>query len=160
MRSIALSCLAILAAGCFDSSAPLTSPERPTDGSVAFVQLSDTRPEAGSTVIVTARVRGAEGLSNVGSFAARLQFDSTALEYAGEANAAGGMRLLKPAAGEVRAAGASADGLSDGTLFAVVLKVRNPAGLESIRLEVSELTGTDFSAQLAKLSVDHRLFAR
>jgi hypothetical protein len=161
MRKFALSVFAVLALGCTDdAAAPLTSPAQPTEGSVAFVQLSDVNPAAGSTVVVTVHVRGAAGVTNVGAFSARLQFDAAALEYAGESELSGGMRMLKPKSGEVLAAGASPDGFTDGTLFAVAFKVRDPAALRSLHLEVSELTGVDFGAQVSRLAIDRRLFAR
>jgi hypothetical protein len=160
MRKLALSLFAVLAVGCSDQAAPLTSPDKPTEGSVAFVQLSDVRPAAGSTVVVTVHVRGAAGVASVGAFTAKLQFDAAGLEYVGESQLSSGMRMIKPAAGEVLAAGASAEGFTDGTLFAVSFKVKNPAALETLRLNVSELTGVDFGAQVSRLAIDRRLFAR
>jgi hypothetical protein len=160
MRKLALSFLAVVAVGCSDHQAPLTSPAQPAEGSVAFVQLSDARPVAGATVVVTVHVRGATGVANVGAFTAKLHFDPAGLEYSGERPLAGGMRMLKPTSGEIRAAGASADGFTDGALFAVAFKVNDPAALQTLGLEVSELTGVDFGAQAPRLSIDRRLFAR
>lgn len=160
MRKILLPLLAVLAAACSDESATMVAPPQPTEGSVAFMQFSNVHPTAGSTVIVTARVSGAMGVSTVGSFSARLQFDTTALEYAGENAVEGGMRMLSAKSGEVRAAGASQAGFTDGTLFAVTFKVRDPAALQSLHLDVTELTGVDFGAQLSRLAVDRRVFAR
>ena len=160
MRQFALTMLAVLAVGCSTDARPLTSPDRPAEGSVAYVQLSNASPAAGSTIIVAVRVNGAANVTKIGSFTARLRFDANALEYAGEAAMSGGMRMLKPAASEILAAGAAAGGFDDGVLFAAQFKVRDPAGLAALTLVDPELTGVSFGAQTSKRAIDRRLFSR
>jgi hypothetical protein len=160
MRKLLLSLLAVVATACTDETTSLTSPPRPAEGSVAYVQLSNAHPAAGSTITVTARVNAAAGVSDVGSFTARLRFDAAGLEYVGEEQLSGGMRLLKANVSDIAAAGASAEGFGEGQLFAVTFKVIDPAAVQSIALDVSELTGVDFGAQTSRLAVDRRVFVR
>ena len=159
MRKFLLPLVAVFAAACTDD-ASLSAPPQPAEGSVAFVQLSDTRPAAGATITVTAHVRGAADVTNVGAFTAKLNFDAAGLQFVEQTELPGGMRMLKPGTSEILAAGASADGFADGRLFAVTFKVIDPAAIQSLSLDISELTGVDFGVQLSKLAVDRRVFRR
>lgn len=159
MHKFIVPLLAVFAAACTDD-ARLMAPPQPAEGSVAYVQLSEARPAVGSIVTVTAYVRGAASVTNVGSFTAKLKFDAAGLEFVSQSELPGGMRMLKANAADIIAAGASAEGFTDGRLFAVTFKVVDPAALQSLSLDVSELTGVDFGVQLSKLAVDRRVFGR
>jgi hypothetical protein len=68
------------------------------------------------------------------------------------------MRALNPREGEIRAAGASPEGFSGGQLFAVKFTVVDPAALESLRLDVTELSSVGFDNRLSTLQVHRRYF--
>lgn len=140
-----------------DTRAPLLAPPLPVSGSAAYLTVSDPHAATGAIVTVTAAVRGAQGMPRVGAFTARLAYDATGLEYLGESELDGGMRALnaraEPGGTFLIAAGASAEGFGDDRLFAVHFKVLNASALQSLSLDMSELTGVDFATQLPKLQV-------
>lgn len=121
---------------------------------VAFLVMSDTTPAAGDQVTVTARTRAIAG---IGSFTARLRFDATRLEYAG-IEAASGMRAANERqAGLLAVAGADPSGFAGDELFTMRFRVIAGNSAESLQLEVTELTGTNFENLMPNLSVHGRI---
>ena len=147
--SLVLLPVAVLALACVEHPRPLAAPGAPQrSDTILYVTVSDPNPPAGSTITVTAMVAPRAGLKAVGSFKARLTYDSTGLTFLQEGKLPTGMRVLNPRLGRIIAAGAAAEGFQDRRLFAVTFKVQRPAALGSIELSVEELNGTDFANQL------------
>ena len=154
-----LTLLAVVTACNTDAATTAMQPPRaPENGSVAFVTVSDAKAAVGSAVTVTAVVHNDAPVSSVGAFTARLTFDAAGLTYVGEQALPSGMRAINAQGSEILAAGASARGFDDGKLFALTFKVVNPVALESIKLEITELNGTDFSNHVPKLSLQRGVF--
>jgi hypothetical protein len=160
MTVLVLTSLAASAA-CFDDDERVSitaPPVAPPNGAVAYIAVSDVAPAPGSTIVAVARVRTGADLRTVGSFTARLTYDATGLTFLEEVKLPAGMRAINASeAGTVRAAGAAAEGLADGSLFAVAFRVANPAALESLALSVDELTSTTFDDNLRNLAKHRRL---
>lgn len=147
----------VAVAGCDDERPAGVTAPMPRDGAAAFLTVSDPRAAVGSEVTVVAVVRQAVAGHAVGAFTAALRYDATALKFAGEQELAGGMRALNPQSGVIRAAGASPEGFAAGELFAIRFTVLAPNALETLALDVSELSSISFDNQMAKLQV-HRSF--
>src|SRR4051812_7246333 len=155
-RALALMCALALAAACDrrdrfaapDSAAPAKPPlpER-----AAYLSVSDLSPEAGDTIVVTGTLRVGDDLS-LGSYRVRLGFDSTKLRFVEEIPNAEMMRAVNPRAGDVIVVGATANGSTDGRLFAFRLRVNDPAGLNSLVLRIDELNDTAFRDQKATVT--------
>ena len=139
-RLVASSLIAgvVVAAACNDRR-PVEPAARPQ--AVATITLSDSAPTAGDTVRVSVRLRAGIDVGSVGSFAATLRYDRSALSMVDEASLTdAGLRAINATeAGVVRAAGAAAEGFGEAPLFAVRLRVVRPQALRSMRLEFSEL---------------------
>jgi hypothetical protein len=129
---------AVVATACNDRR-PVEPAARPQ--AVAYITLSDSAATAGDTVRVSVRLRAGIDVGSVGSFAATLRYDASALTMVDEASLSdAGLRAVNATeAGLVRAAGAAAEGFGDAPLFAVRLRVVRPQALRSMRLEFSEL---------------------
>lgn len=124
-------------------SAPGEPSEPTTVGSDMSVSLlvDDTDAEPGDTVLVAAEVREGADATPTG-FVASLGYDAGSLAPAGQPAVEGdGMRVvnLEAGDGEVRAAGAAADGFSTPTLFAVEMEVRGDGYVEGLDLRMEEL---------------------
>ena len=156
IRFAALASIVFLGSACNDDRKPVpTAPEviaAPDTASarVAYLTISDSAPAPGSTVIVTAHATGTELL--VGSFAAQLTF-GPGLAYVGETDAIGGMRAINAKAGDVAIAGVNLEGFERGALFAVEIRVDNPAAIPSLALTMKELTTVDYRNERPSLSV-------
>lgn len=150
--------LALLITACKDDREPTITEPTPVEqpepelGTIAYLTVSDSAPAKGSTITVTARARSSD-VAAFGAFAGHLTFDSLGLSYVSDASVAGGMRAINPKAGDLAIAGVNLTGFEDGELFAVTLKVIDPSAVGSLSLSMSELTGTDYVNQRAKLSV-------
>lgn len=151
--------VAVAVTGCDDDRHPTMLPTAPEQGSVAFVAVSDLDAPAGATVTVSAIVRQGSGIARVGAFTARLQYDTTGLEFVEELSLADGMRAVTARGGSVRAAGANAQGFDDGRLFAATFRVVRPAALRTLTLEIPELTGVDFTDGRPTLNVRPLVYA-
>ena len=154
-RVFAVGAIAMLASACDDTKPVPTAPSEivapdSASGSVAYLAISDSAPAAGSTIIVTGHASGTEAL--VGSFAAQLTF-VPGLTYIGETGTIGGMRAVNAKGGDVTIAGVNLQGFENGELFAVELRVDNPAALQSLALTVKELTSVNYRNERASLSV-------
>ena len=105
----------------------------------AGLVLSDSAPSVGSSVEVYARVESAAP-SLVGSFTARIRYDTTALRFVEEIAAAdGSTRATNATAGLVRFAGAATNGLPGGHLGGYRFLVLRPQAVRTLQLVVDEI---------------------
>lgn len=140
--------LALLVAACGEDvtapQAPGPETEEPatvaSDMSVDLV-VSDLDAGAGETVTVAAEVSAGDVTPT--GFVAALGYDPALLAPAGEVEIeeSEGLRVvnLRAGDGDVRAAGAAADGFARSTLFAVRMEVRKDGWASSLRLGMEEL---------------------
>jgi hypothetical protein len=128
----------VVATACNDRR-PVEPAARPQ--AVAFITLSDSAPRAGDTVRVAVRLRAEIEIGSIGSFAATLRYDRSALAMVDEGTMQdAALRAINGTeAGVIRAAGAAAEGFADAPLFVVRLRVTRPQALRSMQLEFSEL---------------------
>ena len=111
------------------------------------LSVSDSAPRPGATVSVLVRLVGASGQAPaVGSYTARLSYDTLAFRYAGElALGDRATRIVNPVAGNLRAAGIATGGMAGGRIFGVLFQVRDAravAALRDIRVSFAELHST------------------
>ncbi|MEO7084008.1 MAG: hypothetical protein ABI442_16645 [Gemmatimonadaceae bacterium] len=105
----------------------------------ARLELSDSAPRAGDSLLVRLRLNGAAA-SKIVSFTGGLSYDSTMLRFVSEtALADGATRVSNPAAGLIRAAGVNANGFADGVLAEYRFVVVNPQGVHRLSLGIDEL---------------------
>ncbi len=118
----------------------------------ARLDLSDSSARPESEVSVTLQLRGTQS-TQVGSFTARVAYDSTGLKFAGETTLSdAATRVANPQPGLLRVAGIAPQGFKDGKLYVVRFVVVHPAALKSLHVFVDEIhsaAGTDVSAALA-----------
>ena len=108
----------------------------------ARLELSDSTARVDSEVSVTVQMRGSSPVA-IGSFTARISYDSLGLRFLGETVMSDdAMRLSNPTSGLLRMAGVATTGFRDGTLFVARFIVLRPAALASLRLVVDELHTT------------------
>ena len=101
--------------------------------------VSDSAPAVGATVEVFAQIKSATP-EVIGSFTARLRFDSTSLAYREEiALSDGVLRATNATAGLLRFAGAAPHGVANGRLAGYRFTVLRPKAIESMQLVVDEL---------------------
>lgn len=157
-RLLPAAALALVMTACKDDPRrTITEPTEvakpaPEMGTTAWLTISDSAPAKGSVVTVTARATSSD-VAAFGSFAGHLTFDSLGLAYVADASASAGLRAVNPKPGDLAIAGVNLTGFEEGELFAVTLKVLNPSAVGSLALSMSELTGTNYVNQRAKLSV-------
>jgi hypothetical protein len=113
--------------------------------------LSDSAPAVGRTVDVFAQVN-ATASEMVGSYTARIRYDTTALRYEEEiAIADDALRATNAASGLLRFAGASPKGLSSGRMAGYRFVVLRANATQSLQLVIDEMhtaARTNVSAQL------------
>ena len=157
-RLLPVALLALTVTACKDDpKRSITEPVKtekpePVLGTIAYLTISDSSPAKGSTLTVTARATSSD-VAAFGSFAGHLTFDSLGLAYVADVSKAAGMRAVNPKAGDLAIAGVHLTGFEEGELFAVTLKVLDPKAVGTLALSMSELTGTNYVNQRAKLSV-------
>ncbi|MGQ0767239.1 MAG: hypothetical protein ACT4OZ_16445 [Gemmatimonadota bacterium] len=159
-RFAASTALIAVATACSDREVVRPpEPGRPPTSTNAWLQLSDSLARPGQTVVISALARiadadaaGAGGA--IGSFTARLAYDSLMLSITGvDSLGDGALRAVNPVTGEYRIAGASASGLRDGVLFRLTAQVRDSRGLQRIGLLIDELHSTNLSELTRNLEV-------
>ena len=136
--------------GCQDDPRGLatTPPETGGTSSVFFLTLSDKAPRVGSTVTVTANVAPARGAKAIGSFSGHLRYDPGGLSFVAESRLLTGIRAFNPQPGDIRVAGAAAEGFQDDRLFAVTFKVNDLRAVATLELALDEMNATDFENHL------------
>ena len=128
----------VLAMGCTEPLSTRTA-AAPDKTSEARLVLSDSAPAAGSRVEVYAQI-SVVAPDIVGSYTARIRYDSTALAFDAEIPIADdALRATNAAVGLVRFAGASPSGLPSGRMAGYRFVVLRANGLQSLQLVVDEL---------------------
>ena len=130
--------VAVAAVGCTEQ-ASTRAPATPEPTMEASLVLSRAAPAVGSTVDVFAQMATATpGL--VGSYTARIRYDSTALRYQEDVPLAGQvLRATNATSGLVRFAGAAAAGVPDGRLAGFRFAVLRPGAERTLQLVVDEI---------------------
>lgn len=128
--------LAFAVAGCHDAASIVQGGDAATSPRAITPRVSIAATGAAAVVTIALDTQG--GVGRVGSFTGRLRFDAAGLRYDGSAPAAG-LLAVNPAAGEVRVAGASANGLDVTRLAELRFTVTNPAALPGVRFEITEM---------------------
>ena len=141
IRALAVTTLAgavLLSAGCTEPVA--TKVERAPEPTMeARLVSSDSAPAIGTMVDVFAHVRAATP-ELIGSFTARLRFDSTALGFREEiALPDGVLRATNATGGLLRFAGAAPRGVPDGRLAGFRFVVLKTKAMQSMQLVVDEM---------------------
>lgn len=148
--------LAIAGCGADESAASVSAPSAPETGATAFISLSNLAPAAGQVVTVSVSAVHAVGNQSIGSFMFKLSYDTTALQFVEAVRDTAGMVMANVAGGKLHIAGASGGGFKGNQLAQVRMRVRHPAALSSLTLEVTELTAVDFIAHAKNTRIDSR----
>ena len=126
-------------------------------GIEAFVVTAPARLQARDTIVratVCVVPRSSRGGTRIASYHGELLFDSTAARVLSVVKPGDGMRVENTTgAGRVRFAGAAPTGFSENNLLTVVLRVRTPAAVPKIRLEMRELNGADGTDLMKRLVI-------
>ena len=145
--------LTTVLAGCEVRDAASLAPEAlAPSGPESYVSVSEELPEVGSTVTIAGNADRAHGAMAFGSYRAHLVYDPSRLEFVGEVSLPGAMRAMNATSGRVTVAGAAANGLPDGKLFAAHFRVLRALPFESLALVVDELNAMDYSSQVRTLT--------
>jgi hypothetical protein len=140
---------ALLGVGCSESYRS-TIVQNPAPTIEAVLVVSDLAPSVGGSLIVSVQAIATGG--TVGSYTARINYDSTALRFDGEAQMNDhALRATNPAAGRIRFAGASPTGFSDGRLASYKFVVLRANAARTLSLGIDEIhmvTRTDAKTNL------------
>jgi len=145
----ALGVIALLGVGCSESyRSSIVQNPAPTIEAVLIV--SDLAPSIGGSLVVSVQAIATGG--TVGSYTARIDYDSTALRFDGEAQMSDqALRATNPVPGRLRFAGASTTGFSDGRLASYKFVVLRADAARTLSLGVDEIhmvTRTDAKSNL------------
>jgi len=109
-------------------------------------------PRAGADSLVTIRLCIAPSHTAVGSYHARINYDTSIVTFARALASTNGMQALNPqVAGVIEIAGAAPSGFASGTLATVVLRPRKSGAIGKLRLTLIEMnatTGSDLRATI------------
>ena len=145
----ALIALAMAITACTDPQLAGGSRPSPSPALEARLDLSDSLPSAGKTVVVTARFVG----TPIASATARLVYDTAGVQLIGEEPIDDtATRIMNPQPGVIRFAGVAANGFVGGRVYAWRFVVRNSTSLFALRLVVDEVhtvSHADAAASLA-----------
>jgi hypothetical protein len=147
VRFFSLAALSLAVLACNDdplkSSLPETPPP-PAKGVQAFVQVDKTDAQPGDQIHVYVRVQlGSETAAKLGSYTGRLSFDPAVLGYRSEVKINDGLRVTNPNGaeqGDLRFAGAAADGFADLTLYEAVFDVKKAGYLDAMKVNMEEMS--------------------
>jgi hypothetical protein len=104
----------------------------------AVLVVSDPSPPVGGPLVVSVQTNSNQGI--VGSYTARIKYDSTALRFDGEIPIGDkATRAMNPTSGLVRFAGAAADGFPDGRLATYRFVALRSNSAKTLSLVVDEL---------------------
>jgi hypothetical protein len=134
--ALAVAACALSVAGCSETYRSAVETAAPAVEAVLVV--SDPSAPVGGALVVSVQTNSNEGI--VGSYTARIKYDSSALRFDGEIPISDkGMRAANPTAGLVRFAGAAAEGFPDGRLASYRFVALQPNGAKTLSLVVDEL---------------------
>jgi hypothetical protein len=145
----ALVVTALLVVGCSESyRSSIVQNPAPTIEAVLIV--SDLTPSIGGSLVVSVQAIATGG--TVGSYTARINYDSTALRFDGEAQMNDqALRATNPIPGMLRFAGASTTGFRDGRLVSYKFVVLRADAARTLSLGIDEIhmvTRTDAKSNL------------
>jgi hypothetical protein len=145
----ALLVIAFLGLGCSESYRTIMV-QSPVPTIEAVLIVSDLSPSIGGSLVVSVQAIATGG--TVGSYTARINYDSTALRFDGEAQMNDqALRATNPATGQVRFAGASPAGFRDGRLASYKFVVLRANAARTLSLGIDEIhmvTRTDAKSNL------------
>jgi hypothetical protein len=128
----------LLASGACSETYRSTVVENAAPAVEAVLVLSNPAPAIGDVIVVSVQANSNQG--TVGSYTARIKYDSTALRFDGEmAINDKGLRAVNLAPGLVRLAGAASGGFSDGRLASYRFVALAPNGAKTLSLVVEEM---------------------
>lgn len=132
---------------CDDDPVKSKMPEVPppaAQGVQAFLQVDNERAQPGEHVRVYVRVQlGTENQAKIGSYAGRLRFDPAALGWVRDAEVNDGLRVTNPndaASGDIRFAGAAANGFNDLSLYQGEFEVKKTGYMDALKFDLDELS--------------------
>jgi hypothetical protein len=133
----ALVVTALLGVGCSESyRSSIVQNPAPTIEAVLIV--SDLTPSIGGSLVVSVQAIATGG--TVGSYTARINYDSTALRFDGEAQMNDqALRATNPVPGRLRFAGASSAGFKDGRLASYKFVVLRAGAARTLSLGIDEI---------------------
>ena len=133
----ALVVIGLVGVGCSESYRP-TMVQNPVPTIEAVLVVSDLAPPVGGSLVVSVQAIATAG--TVGSYTARINYDSTALRFDAEAQMNDqALRATNPAPGRLRFAGASPSGYSGGRLASYKFVVLRADGARTLSLDVDEI---------------------
>jgi hypothetical protein len=128
---------AILGLGCSESYRP-SIVQNPAPTIEAVLVVSDMTPSIGGSLVVSVQAIATGG--TVGSYTARINYDSTALRFDGEAQMNDqALRATNPIPGRLRFAGASPTGFRDGRLVSYKFVVLRADAAKTLSLGIDEI---------------------
>ncbi|HEX2602233.1 MAG TPA: hypothetical protein VHL32_08980 [Gemmatimonadaceae bacterium] len=135
--AITIAACALTIAGCSETYRSAVV-ENAAPAVEAVLVVSDPSPPVGGALVVSVQANSNQGI--VGSYTARITYDSTALRFDGEIPISDkGMRAVNPTSGLVRFAGAAADGFPDGRLATYRFVALRSNSAKTLALAVDEL---------------------
>jgi hypothetical protein len=136
-KTIVIAACALSIAACSESYRSAVV-ENAAPAVEAVLVVSDPSPPVGGPLIVSVQTKSNQGI--VGSYTARIKYDSTALRFDGEIPAIDkAMRAVNPTSGLVRFAGAAADGFPNGQLATYRFVALRSNSAQTLSLVVDEL---------------------
>jgi hypothetical protein len=146
-RSIAaaLAAVVVVVMGCRDTGPLAKAPVlHAPQGVQAQLVFSNPDPAPGEAVVVLVRILSGAEVHGIGSFTARISYDSTRLHLEGEAQLGdSAMRVLNPVTGEARIAGIATGGFSDGRLVALRFTALATQATKDMHVTFDELHAVD-----------------
>ncbi len=154
-----LAAIALLGVACSEPYGSSVA-GNPVPAVEAALVVSDSAPPVGGSLVVSVQTVTRHG--TVGSYTARIVYDSTALRYDGEvAMNDNGARAVNPSAGLVRFAGVAPAGFADGRLATYTFAVLISNGARTLHLVVDEMHMiTHLDAKTALTVAPVRVIAR
>jgi hypothetical protein len=139
LRRAALCGVVLASAACTEPNRGGAASAPPAPRLEAYLLLSDSTARDSSAIDVTVQLRGT-AYNAVGSFTARISFDSTGLRYLGEEGLTDqATRMANPQPGLLRIAGIAPEGFGNGRLFVARFEVMRPSAVSSLRLVIDEI---------------------
>jgi hypothetical protein len=137
MKAIVIAACALSIAACSETYRSAVV-ENAAPAVEAVLVVSDPSPPVGGPLVVSVQTNSNQGI--VGSYTARIKYDSTALRFDGEIPIGDkAMRAVNPTGGLVRFAGAAADGFADGRLATYRFVALRSNSAKTLSLVVDEL---------------------
>ena len=128
----------LVIAACTEPKREVISPAEPASLKAQLI-ISDSSARASSEVVVSVLMRGTSA-STIGSYTARVAYDTTALKYVSDASPEdAATRVSNADGGVVRIAGIAAEGFKDGALYVARFTVLKPQFSGSLRVTFDEL---------------------